>query len=67
MKSLAVSNRHLRTSAARKDGVERNVRSSSAVEGVSAKVFREAASGRIGAAPKAGTNARVSHARAEKP
>lgn len=47
MKSLATSNSHLRTASARKDGVERNVRSSSAIEGVSNKEFRSAASGRF--------------------
>ncbi|WP_162347899.1 hypothetical protein [Pseudoxanthomonas gei] len=45
MKTLAASNRHLSTASARKDGVERNVRSSSAIEGVSSKVFRNAATG----------------------
>lgn len=45
MKPLATSNRHLSSPVARKEGVERNVRSSSAIEGVSTKVFRSAASG----------------------
>ena len=45
MKSLAASNRHLSTVSGRKDGVERNVRSSSAIEGVSGKAFRSAATG----------------------
>ncbi len=45
MKTLASSNRHLSTASARKEGVERNVRSSSAIEGVSGKVFRNAVSG----------------------
>lgn len=45
MKSLSASNRHLQSAAARKQGVERNVRSSSAIEGVSATAFRSAASG----------------------
>lgn len=45
MKTLAASNRHLGTASARKDGVERNVRTSSAIEGVSGKTFRSAASG----------------------
>ncbi|RNF82249.1 hypothetical protein [Montanilutibacter psychrotolerans] len=47
MKSIAASNVYLRTPAARKEGVERNVRSSSAIEGVSAKVFRSAVDGRF--------------------
>jgi hypothetical protein len=45
MKSLAASNRYLQAPGARKAAVDRNVRSSSAVEGVSAKVFRSAAIG----------------------
>ncbi|MGH8063313.1 MAG: hypothetical protein ACREO7_15005 [Pseudoxanthomonas sp.] len=45
MKTLATSNHHLSTVSARKDGVERNVRSSSAIEGVSGKAFRSAATG----------------------
>ena len=45
MKTLATSNSHLSTVSARKDGVERNVRSSSAIEGVSGKAFRSAATG----------------------
>lgn len=45
MKSLATSNSHLRTASSRKEGVERNVRSSSAIEGVSGKAFRTAATG----------------------
>lgn len=44
MKSLSASNRHLQSASARKQGVERNVRSSSAIEGVSASVFRSAVS-----------------------
>lgn len=52
MKSIATSNVHLRTAAARKEGVERNVRSSSAIEGVSVKVFRGAADGRFVTASK---------------
>ena len=52
MKSLAASNSHLRTASARKDGVERNVRSSSAIEGVSGKAFRSAASGQYLTASK---------------
>lgn len=44
MKTLAASNRHLGSVSARKEGVERNVRSSSAIEGVSGKTFRSAAS-----------------------
>lgn len=47
MKSLAASNRHLQTPASRKAAVERNVRSSSAIEGVSAATFRSAADGRF--------------------
>lgn len=47
MKTLAASNRHLQTVSARKQAVERNVRSSSAIEGVSLKVFRSAATGRF--------------------
>lgn len=47
MKTLAASNRHLSTVSARKDGVERNVRSSSAVEGISVATFRSAATGRF--------------------
>lgn len=42
MKSLAASNRHLQVPAARKAAVERNVRSSSAIEGISASAFRSA-------------------------
>lgn len=45
MKTLAASNRHLNTTSARKASVERNVRSSSAIEGVSGKVFLNAAAG----------------------
>lgn len=47
MKSLAASNPHLRDASARKAAVERNVRSSSAVEGVSNGVFRSAATGQF--------------------
>ena len=47
MKSLSTSNRHLQTFTARKNGVERNVRSSSAIEGVSATTFRSAVNGRF--------------------
>lgn len=47
MKTLASSNRHLSTASARKAGVERNVRSSSAVEGVSRTTFRSAVSGQF--------------------
>ena len=46
MKSLASGNAHLRSAAARKQGVERNVQSSSAIEGVSSAVFRQAADAR---------------------
>ena len=42
MKSLAASNPYLRTASARKEGVERNVRSSSAIEGISGKAFGNA-------------------------
>lgn len=52
MKSLAASNRHLRTASARKEGVERNVRSSSAIEGISSKVFRSAITGQYMAVSK---------------
>ena len=52
MKSLAASNSHLLTASARKDGVERNVRSSSAIEGVSAKAFRNATTGQYVTASK---------------
>lgn len=47
MKSLAASNRHLQSAAVRNSAVERNVRSSSAIEGVSAGVFRSAVKGRF--------------------
>lgn len=47
MKSIATGNPHLRTAAARKAGIERNVASSSAIEGVSNTVFRSAATGRF--------------------
>lgn len=50
MKSLAASNRYLQAPEARKAAVDRNVRSSSAIEGVSAKVFHSAAKGRFVAA-----------------
>lgn len=60
MKSLAASNSHLRTASARKDGVERNVRSSSAIEGVSGKAFRSAANGQFP------TSSTVRHASAVK-
>lgn len=53
MKSLSASNRHLQSASARQQGVERNVRSSSAIEGVSATVFRTAAvSGQYVTRPK---------------
>lgn len=45
MKPLAESNAYIETTLDRKQGVERNVRSSSAVEGISAGTFRSAASG----------------------
>ena len=47
MKSLAASNPHLQAPASRKAAVERNVRSSSAIEGISAATFRSAADGRF--------------------
>lgn len=47
MKSIAAGNPHIRTAAARKAGIERNVSTSSAIEGVSKTVFRSAASGRF--------------------
>lgn len=47
MKPLAVSNAHLQAPASRKAAVERNVRSSSAIEGISAATFRSAANGRF--------------------
>lgn len=63
MKSLAASNPHLRNASARKAAVERNVRSSSAVEGVSSGVFRSAATGQFVTCPtverKAEVKARV--------
>ena len=52
VKSLSSSNRHLQSASARKQGVERNVRSSSAIEGVSAREFRNAATGRFVASDK---------------
>jgi len=52
MKSLAASNRYLRIPEARKAAVDRNVRSSSAIEGVSTKLFQRAADGRIVAKAK---------------
>jgi hypothetical protein len=66
MKSLAASNRHIGTAAARKDGVERNVRSSSAIEGVSAKVFRSAVNGRFAMHAKDGHPKTVTAGRPKK-
>lgn len=54
MKSLAASNPWLKAADARKAAVDRNVRSSSAIEGVSAKVFRSAADGRFVTTTKSG-------------
>lgn len=47
MKPLAASNRYLQSARIRNIAVERNVRSSSAIEGVSASVFRSAVDGRL--------------------
>jgi hypothetical protein len=47
MKTLATSNAHINTPSARKQGVERNVRSSSAVEGISEAIFHSAKTGAI--------------------
>lgn len=47
MKPLAASNAHISNPSDRKLGVERNVRSSSAVEGISAATFRSASSGAL--------------------
>ena len=58
VKTLAASNPYLRSAAARKSGVERNVRSSSAMEGVSSKVFRSAATGQFVAVKVTATKAR---------
>lgn len=57
VQTLAASNPYLR-SAARKSGVARNVRSSSAMEGVSSKVFSSAASGQFVAVKVTATKAR---------
>jgi hypothetical protein len=59
MKSLAASNRHIGTASARKDGVERNVRSSSAIEGISTAVFRSAATGQFVTVSKHGSRTAV--------
>lgn len=45
MKPLSESNAHINTPSDRKQGVERNVRSSSAMEGISAATFRSAKAG----------------------
>ena len=65
MKPLAESNAHVNASSARKQGVERNVRSSSAVDGISAATFRSAASGVIISKGAVGKNSRLK-ARAKK-
>ena len=59
MKSLAASNRHLQPPASRKAAVERNVRSSSAIEWVSAATFRSAADGRFVTKAKAASRSVV--------
>jgi hypothetical protein len=59
MKSLAASNRYLQTAAVRNSAVERNVRSSSAIEGVSAGVFRSAVKGRFVAKAKRASHTAV--------
>ena len=59
MKSLAASNRHLQPPASRKAAVERNVRSASAIEGVSAATFRSAADGRFVTKAKAASRSVV--------
>ena len=59
MKSLSASNRHLQSASARKQGVERNVRSSSAIEGVSATVFHRAATGQFVTRTKDGSQRTV--------
>jgi len=62
MKSLAASNRYLQTAAVRKSAVERNVRSSSAIEGVSTRVFRSAVSGRFATKAKGASHTTVVNA-----
>lgn len=47
MKPLAATNRYVSALSDRKQGVERNVRSSSALEGISAATFRSAAEGAL--------------------
>jgi hypothetical protein len=47
MKSIAAGNPHIRNAAARTAAIERNVASSSAIEGVSRKVFLIAAKARL--------------------
>jgi hypothetical protein len=66
VKSLAASNSHLRTASARKDGVERNVRSSSAIEGVSGKAFRSAATGQYVTGSKARPTSAIKERRPKK-
>jgi hypothetical protein len=63
MKSLAASNAHLRNASTRKAAVERNVRSSSAVEGVAGAVFRSAATGQLVATARSAnaSSAKVRH------
>jgi len=60
MKSLAASNRHLTTVLDRQHGVERNVRSSSAMEGISLATFRSAVLGRSIAKDASSKTPRVS-------
>lgn len=59
MKPLAASNAHINTPSARKQGVERNVRSSSAVEGISVATFRSA---KAGAFASKGADAKITRA-----
>ena len=65
MKPLAASNAHIKTPSDRKLGVERNVRSSSAIEGISVATFRAAASGAFISQGSDGKTAHV-QARAKK-
>ena len=66
MKPLAASNRHLGSASDRKQGVERNVRSSSAVEGISMKTFFSATSGKLVVARAVKKTARVKVAAQKK-
>ena len=59
MKPLAASNAHISTPSARKQGVELNVRSSSAVEGISVATFRSA---KTGASVSKGADAKATRA-----